>query len=294
MRSPKGDVVHWACGFRGMRFLSAYVAACFVWHLQSHEGEIRLGRHGVPVFFDGIVSCRSCLQPFPLFQLREKTMPNYFYNDANGQTQGPFDEQQLQELADQGVITPNTPLATDGGHSGLAGQIRGLRFRITVPASDPPPYTQTVSQRSSWSHSPTGESTRSIFLWPLDFAFRDLRLPVIILWVCRIFYAIVFGVIVLWGIFTTVAILIVASQQAQPVDHGQFGQFGHFSQFGRPEQLGATTPIMAFLFILAVWLFVAFYIVIIRMAYEFFLMIFNWIDETTKAARIYIENNEKE
>ena len=57
----------------------------------------------------------------------------YFYNDANGQTQGPFDEQQLQELADRGVITPNTPLATDGGHTGLAGQVRGLVFQIAVP-----------------------------------------------------------------------------------------------------------------------------------------------------------------
>ena len=47
--SPKGNVVGMTCGFRGMRFRCVYVAAEFVWHLQSYEGEIRLGRHGVPV-----------------------------------------------------------------------------------------------------------------------------------------------------------------------------------------------------------------------------------------------------
>ena len=61
-------------------------------------------------------------------------MPNYFYIDANGQKQGLINDQQLQALAAQGVVTPNTPLETDSGHKGLAGQIPGLFA--------PPPFAQ--------------------------------------------------------------------------------------------------------------------------------------------------------
>ena len=50
---------------------------------------------------------------------------NYFYTDANGQRQW-ASEQNLRTLALQGIITPHTPLETDTGHKGLAGQIPGL------------------------------------------------------------------------------------------------------------------------------------------------------------------------
>jgi len=53
-------------------------------------------------------------------------MTNYFYIDAYGQKQGPYKDQQLKELAAQGIITPNTSLETDTGHKGMAGQIPGL------------------------------------------------------------------------------------------------------------------------------------------------------------------------
>ena len=58
--------------------------------------------------------------------LTETTMPNFFYLDQNNQKQGPLNAQQIKTLAAQGVINPNTPLETDGGHKGLAGQIPGL------------------------------------------------------------------------------------------------------------------------------------------------------------------------
>ena len=61
-------------------------------------------------------------------------MINYFYTDANGQKQGPVDMQQLQTWAAQGVITPETPLESDTGHQGLAGQIPGL-FATAPPAA---------------------------------------------------------------------------------------------------------------------------------------------------------------
>ena len=92
---------------------------------------------------NGIVSCRSCLEPFPT------TMPNYFYLDANGQKQGPVNDQQLQALATQGIIMPDTPLVTDGGHRGKAGQIQGL---FTAPSPNPftaPMPNQSVPQNVS-------------------------------------------------------------------------------------------------------------------------------------------------
>ena len=65
-------------------------------------------------------------------------MPNFFYIDANGQKQGLFTAQQLQALATQGIISPQTPLETDTGHKGTAGQIPGLQFNTTAP----PPFVQ--------------------------------------------------------------------------------------------------------------------------------------------------------
>ena len=53
-------------------------------------------------------------------------MPNWFYIDAFGQQQGPVSDAQLKELAMQGIIEPDTPLQTDTGHKGKAGQIKGL------------------------------------------------------------------------------------------------------------------------------------------------------------------------
>jgi len=65
-------------------------------------------------------------------------MPNFFYTDANGQKHGTFTPQQLKELVAQEMITPQTPLETDTGKKGLAGQIKGL-----FPAA-PSPFTQSV------------------------------------------------------------------------------------------------------------------------------------------------------
>jgi len=69
-------------------------------------------------------------------------MPNWFYTDANGMRQGLFDDQQLRELVAQGIITPDTPMETDTGHKGVAGQIPGL-----FPAA-PPPFVQPAQVTS--------------------------------------------------------------------------------------------------------------------------------------------------
>ena len=64
-------------------------------------------------------------------------MPNWFYIDANGQKQGPVSDSQLKTLAAQGIIQPDSPLATDTGKKGTAGQIRGL-FPVASSAPAPP------------------------------------------------------------------------------------------------------------------------------------------------------------
>ena len=102
-------------------------------------------------------------------------MPNYFYFDANGQKHGLVNEQQLQALAAQGKITPNTPLETDDGHQGLAGQIPGLNFNTTAQ----PSFTQTVPkrkepQRQSAAYPQTNESPGTP--WLTDFSFQNIRL----------------------------------------------------------------------------------------------------------------------
>jgi len=51
---------------------------------------------------------------------------NYYYFDQNNQKHGPFSEQQLKDLAVRGLINRQTPMETDTGHRGVAGQIHGL------------------------------------------------------------------------------------------------------------------------------------------------------------------------
>lgn len=61
-------------------------------------------------------------------------MTNFFYTDANGERQGPITSRELKSLAARGIINPTTPLETEGGRKGLAGQIPALSFNTsTVP-----------------------------------------------------------------------------------------------------------------------------------------------------------------
>ena len=61
----------------------------------------------------------------------------YFYTDENGQQQGPIDDSTLRILVAQKTITPQTPLETESGHRGLAGQIPGLFPVPAVPSASP-------------------------------------------------------------------------------------------------------------------------------------------------------------
>ena len=71
-------------------------------------------------------------------------MPNFFYADANGQKQGPVNDQQLKALAAQGVITPQTPMETDSGYKGTAGQLPGLFAAVSAPFVQAAPATPSA------------------------------------------------------------------------------------------------------------------------------------------------------
>jgi len=68
-------------------------------------------------------------------QNQPQTM-SYFYTDANGQRQGPVNNQQLKALVVRGIINPTTPMETDAGQRGIAGQIPRLFEYRYKDASD--------------------------------------------------------------------------------------------------------------------------------------------------------------
>ena len=68
-----------------------------------------------------------------LFSERLTTMTNWFYTDAFGTRMGPLDDQQIRQLVGQEIITPETPMETDTGHTGVAGQIPGLFAAVSAP-----------------------------------------------------------------------------------------------------------------------------------------------------------------
>jgi len=64
-------------------------------------------------------------------------MPNYYFTEENGQKRL-INEQELRKLAEIGIITPTTPLETESGHKGVAGQIQGLKFDTAAqPVENP-------------------------------------------------------------------------------------------------------------------------------------------------------------
>jgi len=61
--------------------------------------------------------------PFP-----DPIQTSYFYFDKHGAKYGPVNIQRLQELALKKVITRDTPMETNAGRKGTAGQIPGINF----------------------------------------------------------------------------------------------------------------------------------------------------------------------
>ena len=67
----------------------------------------------------------------------------FFYFDHHELKRGPFSLHQFQELAERGIIKPNTPVKTQEGQEGRAEQIPGLIF-----APPPKPFTVVVAHET--------------------------------------------------------------------------------------------------------------------------------------------------
>ena len=89
-------------------------------------------------------------------------MTNFFITDANGKRHT-VNELQLQALAAKGKILPTTPLESDTGHQGFAGQIPGLQFNNAAP----PPLSQTsqTPPAPSAHHEEPANSSKPTLTW---------------------------------------------------------------------------------------------------------------------------------
>jgi len=206
-------------------------------------------------------------------------MANFFYFDQANRKQGPYNEQQLQALATQGIIVPTTPMETGTGHKGMAGQIPGLKFDYATyggQTSSGTTYSQetvVISQVAKTVRQPTGAS---VFSWLSDFSFQDIRLEPVILWVHRVFYA----------ICLIAAILCFVAQCGITITTA----FNHVSDSNGRSLL--------MLFLLPVYCGVLFLgVCFLRFCCELSTVILIWLIEITKltkAARICVENKNTE
>ena len=115
-------------------------------------------------------------------------MANYFYTDSHGNKLGPYNEQVLKSLVAQGVIRFSTPLETEGGHTGLAGQIPGL-------------FDMASSKKES-----SGMDAQSIFdygfgVFDIGFTRFFSNIYVSIVWVLIIIFHFCGALSTIWGAF---------------------------------------------------------------------------------------------
>jgi len=61
----------------------------------------------------------------------------YYYNDKREKI-GPFEGKVLKQLAQQGIVTPETFIEDPTGRTGLAKNVKGLKFTDTSPVSENP------------------------------------------------------------------------------------------------------------------------------------------------------------
>ena len=195
-------------------------------------------------------------------------MTTYFYTNSRGERLGPISDQQLRDLAALGAIGPNTPMETEGGYKGVAGQIPGLNFPLPTIYD-----AQTLGQPHPQEERAKSESTRSILLWPLDFPFQDIRVHIIHRWACMIGYAL-FWIVAVFFLF--------------------IGTFGTFAMVGQLARHSGTWGTIGFLLVPLLWIGIAFLILLTRLYFELCIVILDWIVVTSKAARIYIEEKEKQ
>ena len=171
---------------------------------------------------------------------------------------------QTNEPVTQEMITTTEP---EGGHKENAGQI----FCLKINADEPHIVHQSVPMAVR-THSQ--QATGSLHSWLCDFAFRDIRIHAINLWCCRVLYIIFWIPAFIVGLWLTFMLFLFATN--------------HFSD-NVPYALLAIV-----IGVPLIWLVVAIFLFIIRLSLEWSIVVFDWMTETTKAARIYVENNKKE
>ena len=103
--------------------------------------------------------------------------------------------------------------------------------------------------------------------WLFDFEFRDIRIQIIHLWTCRILYVICWISAIIGGIWVTLGLCQAVTNFKTAI------------------------PILC---IPLVWIGIAVMLFVTRLYLELYLIVIDWIVETTKAARLYIENNKRE
>ncbi|GHT18557.1 hypothetical protein FACS1894189_6610 [Planctomycetales bacterium] len=199
-------------------------------------------------------------------------MANFFYYDRNGTKRGPIAPQELQDLVVQGIVTPETSLETESGHKGLAGQIPGLNFPSSAPSSQAAQAAMKTAQsamNATVSIVRQASERKGILAWLFDFAFRNIKLPVINLWFCRIVYAIYFVAAILGLIGGTLAILYFTFEAVR---------------------YGGASYSFGILFIPLFWIVIAIAIIAVRLCLEWEVMVVDWIILTTQAARRFLDD----
>ena len=215
----------------------------------------------------------------------------WYYYDNDGCKQGPITGGQLKGLAKAGLITQETMLETEDGKTAPARKIKGLTFVDAVQSDNGMKNAAenisgenfdrliqediTQSQKQGKTHTPQKEhvnrtrNREKIRMKPrlclafFDFAFRDLRLSEVNLWICRLLYAFFWIGAGLFVILTAISMFAAASGGDGVLPRSVPGMLA-FCLFGLPPLL-----------------------IITRLILELEIMVVDWLSESTKAARKY-------
>ena len=203
-----------------------------------------LGHTGVSLLLSGGL-CRLPFLPPTLHPAitHQKLMANYFFTDSDGVRRGPLTIDRLQTLAERGIITPETQLETDTGHTGFAGKIPSLKFDAVATSS----FAQKAPQMGG-AYSETGD----IALF--DFSFKKVRLPQAIRRACLAMYVCAWSLGILLGLLC-------------------LGLLGNTASPGDAFQVFLTL-------IIPLWLVIIIFIFFVRIFCEWQIVMMDWIIAT--------------
>ena len=205
-------------------------------------------------------------------------MAIFYYYDQLGRRQGPINSAQLKALADHGVITPDTMMESETGHRGKASQLPNLF--PSGPTGEP----GGVSSDSGSSYAEAGASLQTgansgynspvqrmadhwpggLEAWLRNFSFTDLRLPAVNLILSRwlyIFCYIVFHVILILAAIALCVVPILNLREGIQV---------------------LLIPIIG-IPLLILYRYIG--LIGLRLGFEVYILIWDWIISTTRAAQ---------